>query len=107
MNKAIIAELINLANGSAQHGDDLAVVKICCDAIAEIERLEEVIFDAGVLWAAARIVEFHDQVVLARELLIQSGVDTERANEVDKPFIKKAIESERTASKAEGCDDGQ
>ena len=34
-----IAELVNLANGSAAAGDTLAA-KICRDAIAEIERLQ-------------------------------------------------------------------
>jgi hypothetical protein len=36
---SVIPELVNLANGSAAVGDDLAV-KICRDAIAEIERLQ-------------------------------------------------------------------
>ena len=35
----VMPELVNLANGSAQHGDRLAA-KICRDAIAEIERLQ-------------------------------------------------------------------
>lgn len=35
----VIPELMNLANGSALHGDKLAA-KICYDAITEIERLQ-------------------------------------------------------------------
>ena len=37
---AIVAELTNLANGSAAAGDDLAA-KICRDAIVEVKRLRE------------------------------------------------------------------
>ena len=41
---ATIAELTNLANGSAAAGDTLAA-KICCDAIAEIKRLQGTLHD--------------------------------------------------------------
>ncbi len=50
-------------------------------------------FDDGVLWAVARLVESHDQVAMAGELLFESRVDTERADEADKLFIKQAKEN--------------
>ncbi len=59
-------------------------------------------FDDGVLWAAARLVESFDEPTLARELLVESGVDTKRADIVDAPLIKKALESEREADEAGG-----
>ena len=49
-------------------------------------------FDQGVLWAAARLVEFHDQPGIAGELLRQSGVDVLEADMTDAPFIAKALE---------------
>ncbi len=49
-------------------------------------------FDAGVLWAAARLVEFHDQPTLAKELLIQSGADLSKATALDAPFIQQALD---------------
>ena len=48
-------------------------------------------FAQGVLWAAARIVEWHDLPTHARQLLQESGVDTKHADEVDAPFIAKAL----------------
>ena len=49
----VIPELINLANGSAQHGDTLAV-KICRDAIAEIEQLQGIVAVA-IQWRSAEL----------------------------------------------------
>lgn len=49
-------------------------------------------FDAGVLWAAARLVEFHDQPTLAEELLVQSGADVSKATALDAPFIQQALD---------------
>ena len=51
----------------------------------------ELDLDPGVLWAAARLVEFHDAPTLAAELLVQSGADITRASELDRPYIDKAM----------------
>ncbi|KKM85374.1 hypothetical protein LCGC14_1289610 [marine sediment metagenome] len=54
--------------------------------------MPQLTFDQGVLWAAARLVEFHDETTLARELIEQSGADITQADEVcDAPFIAKAL----------------
>ena len=49
-------------------------------------------FDQGVLWAAARLVEFHDQPGIAKVLLQQSGVDVLEVDVTDAPFIARAME---------------
>lgn len=50
-------------------------------------------FDDGVLWTAARLVEFYDQPTMAKELLRESGVDTTRAQKEDAPYIARALEA--------------
>ena len=61
--------------------------------VGAVERLHnEADLDPGVLWAAARIVEFHDEPTLAAELLTQSAADITRATDLDRPFIEKALQ---------------
>lgn len=69
-------------------------IRMVCMAVmmksAQEERERD--FDAGILWAAARLVEFHDQPTLAKELLIQSGTDPSKATALDAPFIQQALD---------------
>ena len=48
-------------------------------------------FDHGVLWAVARLVEFYDEPTMAGEILQQSGANADLADELDGPFIARAI----------------
>jgi len=48
-------------------------------------------FDDGVLWAAARIVEWYDEPTRAAELVRESGAHIELADEIDAPFIEKIV----------------
>lgn len=54
---------------------------------------EGMAFDRGILWAAARLVEFHDEPTMAAGLLLESGADVSCADELDRPFIQKALAS--------------
>ena len=65
-----IPELVNLANGLAQHGDKLAV-KICRDAIKEIKRLREELagFEAGAQAEADAGDEARAEVKQLREII--------------------------------------
>jgi hypothetical protein len=55
-------------------------------------RTADLTFDDGVLWAVARIVDCYDEITMAAWLLRESGVDTTRVEDVDAPFIAKALE---------------
>lgn len=47
-------------------------------------------FEDGVLWAVARIVELHDQPVIAADVLRESRIalNLRRVDEADRPFLK-------------------
>jgi len=47
-------------------------------------------FEHGVLWAVARIVELHDQPVIAADVLRESGIelDLRRVDEADREYLK-------------------
>ncbi len=53
-------------------------------------RLGDEDFDRGILWAAARLVEFHDQPTIAGVLLRESGANLSLADDVDMPFLTQA-----------------
>ncbi len=59
-------------------------------------------FDQGVLWAAARLVELYDEPTIAAELLRESGADVTAADEIDVPFLTKALEETKAAEAAKG-----
>ena len=48
-------------------------------------------FDRGVLWAVARIVEWYDEVSMAKYLLREGEIDLALVDEFDRPFIARAI----------------
>ena len=54
-----------------------------------IEAESKKIFDKGVLYACARIIELHDQPVIARDVLKESGADIQLVDEHDIQFLKK------------------
>jgi hypothetical protein len=45
-------------------------------------------FDQGVLYAVARIIELHDEPVIAADILAGSGVDLKHADEYDAVFLR-------------------
>lgn len=54
-------------------------------------------FDRGVAWACARIIELHDQPVIAGDVLRESGVNLEEVKTIDPydaEFLEKADRSE-------------
>lgn len=51
-------------------------------------------FDHGVLWAVCRIVELHDEPVVAADVLRESGINitTRQADIADRPFLKTILD---------------
>jgi len=46
-------------------------------------------FEAGVVYALARLVEMFDQPTMANSILKESGVDVRNAHEYDVAFLRK------------------
>lgn len=51
-------------------------------------------FEDGIIWAVARIVELHDQPVIAADVLRESGIkpNLRCVDEADRPYIKTALQ---------------
>lgn len=47
-------------------------------------------FASGVVYACARILEMHDEPVIAGDILAESGVDVRHASDYDVAFLRKA-----------------
>ena len=53
------------------------------------EKKTELSFDAGVVWACARMVDMYDQPSMAQDILKESAVDVRKAIEYDVAFLRK------------------
>lgn len=51
---------------------------------------DEVGFNQGVIWAVARIIELHDQPVIAASVLRESGIklNLRKCDEADRPWLE-------------------
>lgn len=54
------------------------------------KKIDKYSFECGIVYAAAMLVQLHDQPSYATDILKESGADTSQAAEYDLKILKKA-----------------
>jgi len=94
-------ELVNVLNATEQElvtTTNVFAALVIKNAlnVAELEKQKMSNFNDGVVYAAARLIEMHDQPTMALEIIEQAGIthdELRKCNEYDLAFLRKEAET--------------